>query len=735
MDIAFELTPLTACKLIVYSFGALVYLFLMVLILGQRRLRRHEWLVFALMSALFMWNSGNLLALNVGLAYGLGPTTLGADCSCHSASGFSLDRSLARTGPRRVCVPGIPSFRLRSSKSAFHQPAGGRFLPAADPDPAAPSECTQQPRARASNISRGLLASTASVDLLALFLGVALNLRLRRRAEHPQLRALHGRLAGLECALAVGLCWRFLLHPLPGVGLGDYFPTLLMALVVIPGILLGQAILRYNFLELRVQRSVIYSAVAVFALLIYIDFIRRLSGYLDDRAILPAAVTEALMIFVMVVFLEPVKKRIDRVLQAAFRSEIDRVQKLATEIQNYAKQTADLRALAEFVETRVPQELGLKGAKLHLGALHQEVSAPPGSGSTVHKFSVRRADDVIAVLEVTPLKAGLSGDHVAALELLAEQLAAAIELCQLVSDKVQLERALAEKAKLAFLGEMAARIAHNVKNPLSSMKTLVQLLEEDSSLPERVRHDCRMVVAEIDRLNANISQVLRYARPARDTGGAVDLGEAVRRIVALTRPEAERRRVKLEFAAPPGSAMVEGGNEAVDDILSNLLVNALEASPAGGTVRISILPVDGASAGNGNSRPGGVGGSNAKLLELTIEDQGAGVAAGLDARSFSPFSPLARAVQGLVSPSWSAGLRKLGALWSAKVPSRTERVRGSWCDSKPPNSESRVRRRSDGESNRSEGGAGFRLVSQADRTTATHRPSSKRLTHAHSAYR
>src|SRR5579859_6302556 len=76
VDTAFELTPLTACKLIVYSFGALGYLFLMVLILGQRRLRRREWLLFALMSALFMWNSGNLLALNIGLAYGLGSTAL-----------------------------------------------------------------------------------------------------------------------------------------------------------------------------------------------------------------------------------------------------------------------------------------------------------------------------------------------------------------------------------------------------------------------------------------------------------------------------------------------------------------------------------------------------------------------------------------------------------------------------------------------------------------------------------
>ena len=101
--------------------------------------------------------------------------------------------------------------------------------------------------------------------------------------------------------------------------------------------------------------------------------------------------------------------------------------------------------------------------------------------------------------------------------MLADRLAAALELCRLIADKIQLERELAAKEKMAFLGEMAARIAHNVKNPLSGMKTIVQLMEEDKGLPENARRDCGMLVNEIDRLNRNISQVLRYAKPARDT--------------------------------------------------------------------------------------------------------------------------------------------------------------------------------------------------------------------------
>ena len=67
MDVACELTPLVATKLVVYTFGTLVHFFLMVLIVWNRRLRRFEWLLFALMAALFMWYSGNLLALNISL--------------------------------------------------------------------------------------------------------------------------------------------------------------------------------------------------------------------------------------------------------------------------------------------------------------------------------------------------------------------------------------------------------------------------------------------------------------------------------------------------------------------------------------------------------------------------------------------------------------------------------------------------------------------------------------------
>ena len=612
MDVASELSSLVAFKLIVFSLGALVYLFLMVLILGQRRLRRLQWLLFILMAALFMWNSGNLLALNVGLFYGVGPTVLSALSRLIPFLGFLI------AAPLVVHVHAEYTGWMRSGSlgrwmaAAFYLPVMaapwlvGRLLGHLHLDPLT----VLRPYAR-------LLVVWMAAALLV---SALLNMVYLRTLQDAPARRFHAGLALVEAFLALGFLWVYVLHAAPTAGLGGYTAGFLMLVGVVPGVLVGYSTLRYNFLDLQVRRNLIYSLVAIFALLIYLNVIRRISGFLEVRNILPAAVTEGLMIFLLVVFLEPVKKQINRLLHAAFVSEFGKVQRLSAEIQEFAKQSGDLESLKTFVEDRVAKELGLERVELAVGpsAIAAQESLPSRKART---FPVHRGRDVVAVLIATPITSDMSGELYGALQLLADQLAAALELCQLIADKVQLERELAEKAKMAFLGEMAARIAHNVKNPLSSMKTLVQLLEEDASLPERARHDCRMVVAEIDRLNKNISQVLRYAKSARDTDRAVDLAAVVNRVLSLARAEADRRQVRWEFESPGDPCEVAGGEEAASDIVSNLVVNALEASPAGSSVSIRL------AREAGNRTP----------VTLEVEDQGPGISPELKEKIFQPF--------------------------------------------------------------------------------------------------
>lgn len=611
MDVAFELTPLVAGKLIVYSLGSLVHLFLMVLILGQRRLHRLEWLLFALMAALFMWNAGNLLALNVGLFYGVGPNVLSALSRLVPALGLIL------------IPPLMVHVHAQYATQFHHSPAAGRALVAIFYAPllGAPwvlgrllGRLELDPVIAIRQFS-GPLVVWLAVALLA---SGALNLDFRRRTADPRFIRFHSWLAGLQFFLVAGLVAVYLARPLPFQGLGGYFPTFLMLVGIFPSVLMGYSIFRHNFLDLRVQRNLIYSIAAIFALLIYVNVIRRVSGYLELRNILPSAVTEGVMIFALVIFLEPVKKQINRLLHAAFVSEMAPVRRFAAEIQEYAKQSGDVEALKRFIEERAPRELGLRRVVLQVGESLSANETSAASPGMFHSFPIRRGEEVLGRLDVSPITPELSGDQFGALQLLTDQLVAALELCRLIADKVKLERELAEKEKMAFLGEMATRIAHNVKNPLSSMKTLVQLLEEDASLPERVRQDCRLVTHEIDRLNRNISQVLRYAKPARDKDRPVDLAVVVSRAVGLSRAEAERRGVTVEIKPSGAPCAVEGGEEAASDIVSNLLVNALEASRKGSTVRVLLLQ--------------GAGGT-----ELCVEDDGPGIPEDLREKVFEPF--------------------------------------------------------------------------------------------------
>jgi hypothetical protein len=356
VDVAYELTPLVATKLVVYTFGALIHLFLMVLILGNRRLHCLEWLLFSLMSALFMWYAGNLLALNISLYYGAGPAVLSGFSRAVSIVGFIAAVPLLVHAQAEHCARIVPMrLGLRLPVLCFYFPVlfspwiVGRWL----------SHLGVEPLVALGPLGRLLVLWIAAALLSAA--GINGYLNVRRRAADPALARFHGYLAGLQALLALGWAIAFLPHALPPVGgLGGYLPTGLMLAGILPSGLMGYSIFRYNLLDLRVQRNVVYSIAAIFGFLIYLNFMRRMSGWLEAHDVLPVAVTEGVMIFVLVVLMEPSKRLISRALHQQFVSEFEKVQKLAAEIEEQAKRTGDVDSLQSLVEERVPRALGLE---------------------------------------------------------------------------------------------------------------------------------------------------------------------------------------------------------------------------------------------------------------------------------------------------------------------------------------------------------------------------------------
>ncbi len=236
--------------------------------------------------------------------------------------------------------------------------------------------------------------------------------------------------------------------------------------------------------------------------------------------------------------------------------------------------------------------------------------------------SVAFSGRVEGILTVEPHGAALSGETRAALEFLCEQLPGAVDLCRLIEEKLQLERELAERERLALLGQMAASISHNLKNPLGSIKTILQVQMESPELPAIIRGETQIVLDEVGRLSAKLNQLLQFSRPVVRSGSAgatCDVRTVIEEVVGVLRHEAERRGIRLESKTSDGNSRVEASAEALNDVVSNLVVNALEATSPGGQVSVEV-------SWRGN-----------RGAVLSVADDGAGIPAALREKVVRPF--------------------------------------------------------------------------------------------------
>ncbi len=202
------------------------------------------------------------------------------------------------------------------------------------------------------------------------------------------------------------------------------------------------------------------------------------------------------------------------------------------------------------------------------------------------------------------------------------------EIERAVQQLQQREREMLHAEQLAALGQVAAGVAHELRNPLTSVKMLVQTgLEAQSGLPA---DDLAIIEHEVKRMESCIQTFLDFARPPRAERRRTDLNDRIRRAVALVEGRARRQGVALAVDLPPAPVSLEIDPEQIQQVLLNLLLNALDAMPGGGTVRLSVArthwPLD------GNGHPPGT-----SAIEIRIQDTGPGIAPHIRQRLFEPF--------------------------------------------------------------------------------------------------
>jgi signal transduction histidine kinase len=601
-------------RLIVLTAGTLLPFFWMVVILGHRRQRNFERIFFFLCLSMVCFFGASLLALNSQLYYSTIPPRLASfswTVLClglwflpalllHLHVEYAQVRELLRPGSERwlwlaaAYGPAIllspmlfGALRLRSEY--------GFLLP--------------------SNV----LGTSFQIWLVvALTMSAVWQWRFGQAAPDEEQKSFH---RALRSNLGLIAVWMAMLHfVFPRLGKiteqnAEVYITIVGLFAVAPLVALIRKVQRFNFLQIGRQRNLIYAVFSAFVALLYFSLIRRVSLWLEPYV--PPEASAAILLFLPVVLFEPLQRLVGRILRRTAQAEMDHAQRLMGPIQEVAR-LGNLEELTAFIEKWISEELQLAEVKLFLdGAADPELEGKAAEEA----FAIRQSGHTVGTLRVKPHGAMLSGETAAALEFLCEQLPGALDLCRLIEEKLQLERELAERERLAALGQMAASISHNLKNPLGSMKTILQVQLENPEMPESMRAETKMILEEIGRLSAKLNQLLQFSRPAvigAERTANCDAYEVARDVVGVLSPEAQRRGVGLELHSTATRLHVAIATEALNDILTNLVVNALDAAARGGHVEVEISQKD----GNGL---------------LAVEDDGPGIAAELQEKILQPF--------------------------------------------------------------------------------------------------
>jgi len=178
------------------------------------------------------------------------------------------------------------------------------------------------------------------------------------------------------------------------------------------------------------------------------------------------------------------------------------------------------------------------------------------------------------------------------------------------------EQQIQQASKLASVGELAAGLAHEIRNPLAGIAAAVEVLAEHRAGQDR--EITQEIQVQVKRLNTTLSDLLNFARPREPEIAPCDLAGLVRQMLALVRADAHKHHIQVLEEIPADLPTINADAMQIQQAILNLLLNAIQAMPDGGTLTVRAA--------------GGV-----DRVRLTIQDTGGGIPAEIREKIFAPF--------------------------------------------------------------------------------------------------
>ena len=176
--------------------------------------------------------------------------------------------------------------------------------------------------------------------------------------------------------------------------------------------------------------------------------------------------------------------------------------------------------------------------------------------------------------------------------------------------------------RLATLGQVAAGIAHEIRNPLVGIGSTTSLLLDDTDPTDARRPDLAVILQETKRLDRIVNQIIDYARPREIVAFAFDMAQLVQEVMKVLDEPLTRKQATIRLSAPDAPYSIQADRDQLKQVLLNVLQNAIEASPSGGTITVTLV-----QQARG-VEPG---------LEVTVADRGTGISPTHLPHVFEPF--------------------------------------------------------------------------------------------------
>ncbi len=522
--------------------------------------------------------------------------------------------------------------------------------------------------------------------------------RVSRRAEEAEDQKFHLYISWVLLFVAGFIGFTFFLKDITYYYMGNYLVLAAMLSSIFPSIIFSYFVYRFNYMEFVLRRSLFYSFLTLILICLYYFGIKQFSGYLKRHLEADTKVLEAILVIALVYWFPTLKEKLQNLMRTILFRRATDSEYLLNDLSHTIGEDSlvNLSRLLEYIVEAIKNATGVKKVSLLLFKEADSTSRQTEKIQVVgddYKRSLTRRQfrkvceyfsygvlsaidrhetkDVAIINEMKPLDfyyifpifeerslmgllclgrpiRGLSlpSDNLEQLLIIVNQIASALGKAKLIDEKLQLERKIMESEKLLSLGRLSTSVAHEVKNPLSSIKSIVQVLKEDMKEDPRSQESLSIIVDEIDRLTKVVNQLLQFARPpgfslnSASNGGSAEgvkrlnysLSEVIEGVLLVLGHEAKQNRVTISSQIPEDLPRVRAEDGDLQEVFFNLIHNALQAMPKGGT--LSLL-----------ARPG-----KNQSIEVTIADTGPGIPKDIVDKVFEPFFTTRQSGTGLGLP-------------------------------------------------------------------------------------